>query len=53
MTGPSATFGYRDVDASEKAGLVREIDEQSALVDFNHPLAGKSIRFVVEVIGVS
>lgn len=34
------------------AGLVREIDEQAALVDFNHPLAGKSIRFEVEVIGI-
>ncbi len=33
-------------------GLVRELDEDSALVDFNHPLAGKSIRFEVEVIGV-
>ncbi len=33
-------------------GLVREMDETSALVDFNHPLAGKSIRFEVEVIGV-
>jgi FKBP-type peptidyl-prolyl cis-trans isomerase SlpA len=34
------------------AGLVREMDEDSALVDFNHPLAGKSIRFEVEIIGV-
>lgn len=34
------------------AGLVREIDDQSALVDFNHPLAGKAIRFEVEVIGI-
>lgn len=34
------------------AGLVREMDEGSALVDFNHPLAGKSIRFEVEVIGI-
>lgn len=34
------------------AGLVRELDETSALVDFNHPLAGKSIRFEVEVIGI-
>lgn len=33
-------------------GLVREMDETSALVDFNHPLAGKSIRFEVEVIGI-
>jgi FKBP-type peptidyl-prolyl cis-trans isomerase SlpA len=34
------------------AGLVREIDDTAALVDFNHPLAGKSIRFEVEVIGI-
>lgn len=34
------------------AGLVREMDEDTALIDFNHPLAGKAIRFEVEVIGV-
>lgn len=33
-------------------GLVRELDEQAALIDFNHPLAGKTIRFEVEVIGI-
>ncbi|MBI3140954.1 MAG: FKBP-type peptidyl-prolyl cis-trans isomerase [Rhodocyclales bacterium] len=33
-------------------GLVRELAEESALIDFNHPLAGKSIRFEVEVIGI-
>ncbi|HRP96600.1 MAG TPA: FKBP-type peptidyl-prolyl cis-trans isomerase [Rhodocyclaceae bacterium] len=39
-------------DGSRYSGLVREIDEASALIDFNHPLAGKTIRFEVEVIGV-
>jgi FKBP-type peptidyl-prolyl cis-trans isomerase SlpA len=34
------------------AGLVREVDAESALIDFNHPLAGKSIRFEVKVLGV-
>ncbi len=33
-------------------GLVRELDEQVALIDFNHPLAGKSIRFEAEIIGI-
>lgn len=33
-------------------GFVRELDEAAALVDFNHPLAGKSIRFEVEVLGI-
>ncbi len=39
-------------DGSKYAGLVREIDDQSALIDFNHPLAGKTIRFEVEIVGV-
>jgi FKBP-type peptidyl-prolyl cis-trans isomerase SlpA len=33
-------------------GLVRELDPEAALIDFNHPLAGKAIRFEVEVIGI-
>ena len=34
------------------AGVLRELDEESALFDFNHPLAGQPIRFDVEIIGV-
>lgn len=30
MTGPSATFGFRDVEASEKAGLVRGVFDRVA-----------------------
>lgn len=33
-------------------GLVRELTEEGALIDFNHPLAGKAIRFEVDVIGI-
>jgi FKBP-type peptidyl-prolyl cis-trans isomerase SlpA len=33
-------------------GLVRELDADSALVDFNHPLAGKDVRFEVEIVGI-
>ncbi len=40
-------------DGSRYSGLVREIDAQSALIDFNHPLAGKTIRFEVEIIGIN
>lgn len=39
-------------NGSRFTGLVREVDEQAALIDFNHPLAGKAIRFEVEVIGI-
>jgi len=34
------------------AGLVREIEQGAALVDFNHPLAGRPIRFEVEILAV-
>lgn len=33
-------------------GMVRELDSEAILVDFNHPLAGKPIRFEVEIIGI-
>jgi FKBP-type peptidyl-prolyl cis-trans isomerase SlpA len=34
------------------AGVLKELNENNALFDFNHPLAGQAIRFEVKVIGV-
>jgi FKBP-type peptidyl-prolyl cis-trans isomerase SlpA len=34
------------------AGVVKELDDRGALLDFNHPLAGQSIRFEVRILGV-
>jgi FKBP-type peptidyl-prolyl cis-trans isomerase SlpA len=34
------------------AGVVKELDERGALLDFNHPLAGQSIRFQVRILGI-
>jgi FKBP-type peptidyl-prolyl cis-trans isomerase SlpA len=39
-------------DGAKYAGLVRQVRDGAAMVDFNHPLAGKAIRFEVEVIGI-
>lgn len=39
-------------DGNKYAGLVRELGDDYALVDFNHPLAGKDVRFEVEIIGI-
>jgi FKBP-type peptidyl-prolyl cis-trans isomerase SlpA len=39
-------------DGGRFTGVVRELDAESALIDFNHPLAGRSVRFEVEVIGI-
>ena len=33
-------------------GFLRELSETSALFDFNHPLAGKALRFEVEIIAI-
>lgn len=34
------------------SGIIRDINSDSVLIDFNHPLAGKSICFEAEIIGV-
>jgi FKBP-type peptidyl-prolyl cis-trans isomerase SlpA len=34
------------------AGVLREVGEQDFLFDFNHPLAGQSLRFEVKIIGI-
>jgi FKBP-type peptidyl-prolyl cis-trans isomerase SlpA len=34
------------------AGVVRELDENTALLDFNHPLAGQAVTFEIELIGI-
>jgi FKBP-type peptidyl-prolyl cis-trans isomerase SlpA len=34
------------------AGFLRELDETHGLFDFNHPMAGKTIRFEVKIIGI-
>jgi FKBP-type peptidyl-prolyl cis-trans isomerase SlpA len=30
-------------------GIVRELDDEAVLVDFNHPLAGEPVRFEVDI----
>jgi FKBP-type peptidyl-prolyl cis-trans isomerase SlpA len=34
------------------AGVLRAIDAESALFDFNHPLAGQTVKFEVKIIGI-
>ena len=45
MTGPSATFGFRDVDASEKAGLVRgDFDSVASRYDLMNDLMSAGVH---------
>jgi FKBP-type peptidyl-prolyl cis-trans isomerase SlpA len=34
------------------AGVLREVNNDGALFDFNHPLAGQSVKFEVKIIGI-
>ncbi len=34
------------------AGVLLELNDQDALFDFNHPLAGRPVRFEVRIIGI-
>ena len=44
---------FSSSDGSEKiASFLRELTPDTALFDFNHPLAGKAIRFEGEIIGI-
>jgi FKBP-type peptidyl-prolyl cis-trans isomerase SlpA len=45
-------FQFDAPNGARFTGLVRELDAQTALVDFNHPLAGKAVRFEAEIIGI-
>jgi FKBP-type peptidyl-prolyl cis-trans isomerase SlpA len=34
------------------AGVLREMDSEGALFDFNHPLSGQPVKFEVKIIGI-
>ena len=39
-------------DGKRVVATVREIDSDTLTLDFNHPLAGQAMRFVVRLIGI-
>ncbi|MFU6992940.1 FKBP-type peptidyl-prolyl cis-trans isomerase [Pseudomonas paraeruginosa] len=43
---------FNDAAKTELPGVVKSFDEQQVTVDFNHPLAGKTLAFEVEIIDV-
>jgi FKBP-type peptidyl-prolyl cis-trans isomerase SlpA len=47
-----ALIEFKAPNGAAYTGLVRELTEEWALIDFNHPLAGRAIRFEAEVIGI-
>jgi len=47
---PLSIMEFVAPDGSKYSGFVREVDDASALIDFNHPLAGKPIRLEIEIL---
>lgn len=45
-------IGFTMPDGSELPGLIREVAGQSVTVDFNHPLAGQTLTFQLEILEV-
>ena len=47
-----AIISFGQADGSELLGVVREIAGESVTMDFNHPLAGQTLTFDVEVLEI-
>jgi len=43
---------FNDAANTELPGVVKAFDEAQVTIDFNHPLAGKTLSFEVEIIAV-
>jgi FKBP-type peptidyl-prolyl cis-trans isomerase SlpA len=48
---PQALVEFAAPGGGKFTGMIREVTADAALIDFNHPLAGKTIRFEVEIVG--
>lgn len=45
-------MSFADVSKSELPGVIIELDGDEVVVDFNHPLAGKTLQFEVEIVEI-
>ena len=41
-----------DAEGHRMNGIIREVKEETIMMDFNHPMAGKTLNFDVEVVEV-
>lgn len=48
-----AIIAFTQPDGTELPGIIRSVAGQSVTVDFNHPLAGQTLTFDVEIIEVN
>lgn len=50
--GAGDTVDFPTPDGGRFAGVLKQLTEDYALLDFNHPLAGHAIRFEVRILGI-
>ena len=56
--GEEETFEAGDMvsftapNGGQYSGVLKEIDDESAVFDFNHPLAGRQLRVDIDLLGV-
>jgi FKBP-type peptidyl-prolyl cis-trans isomerase SlpA len=43
---------FNDAANTELPGVVKAFDDNQVTIDFNHPLAGKTLTFEVEILEV-
>lgn len=49
---PGVIIGFSTPSGEEIPGMIVSVDEARVEVDFNHPLAGRTLRFDVEILSV-
>jgi FKBP-type peptidyl-prolyl cis-trans isomerase SlyD len=50
---PGMALDLYDEDADEEIeAIVSEVDADNVVVDFNHPLAGETLNFHVQIVGI-
>lgn len=50
---PGTIMAFTQPDGSEIPGIIRDAVGDSVTVDFNHPLAGQTVIFDVEILSVT
>ena len=49
---PGMMFSFADAAGGELPGVLKSVDGDKVEIDFNHPLAGHTLSFTVEIIEI-
>lgn len=49
---PGSIIAFTQPDGREVPGIVRKVEGNEVTIDFNHPLAGQTVVFSVEILSV-